>query len=204
MDKFLEMQTFAAVVDSGSFVKAADALSMSKAAVSRYVSDLEARLGVRLLHRTTRRLSLTDEGQMFHARCKELLAEVDDAEAEISARTDTASGTLGECAAGFGVRHLRRWGSSRAAPGSRSTRNANDRIVDLVRRLRSRGAHRRAARLTLVSRRWRGTLGASASPEYLKVAGTPRIRASWRSTRSSPTAISPPRTSGVSKARKAR
>ena len=81
MDKFIEMQTFTAVVDSGSFVKAADALSMSKAAVSRYVGDLETRLGVRLLHRTTRKLSLTEEGQVFHARCKDLLSGIDEAEA---------------------------------------------------------------------------------------------------------------------------
>ncbi|RYE54166.1 MAG: LysR family transcriptional regulator, partial [Hyphomicrobiales bacterium] len=59
MDKFVEMRTFAAVVDAGSFVGAADSLDMSKAAVSRYIGDLEARLGVRLLQRTTRRLSLT-------------------------------------------------------------------------------------------------------------------------------------------------
>ncbi|WP_326830393.1 helix-turn-helix domain-containing protein [Xylophilus rhododendri] len=52
MDKFLEMKTFAAVVDGGSFVKAADTLGLSKAAVSRHVGELEARLGVRLLHRT--------------------------------------------------------------------------------------------------------------------------------------------------------
>ena len=82
MDKFFEMQAFATVVDAGSFVKAAEALAASKAAVSRYVADLETRLGVRLLHRTTRRLSLTEEGQVFYARCKELLAGVDEAEAE--------------------------------------------------------------------------------------------------------------------------
>ncbi|MCB1863738.1 MAG: LysR family transcriptional regulator, partial [Gammaproteobacteria bacterium] len=51
MDRFLEMRTFNAVVDAGSFVGAADALGFSKAAVSRYVGDLETRLGVRLLHR---------------------------------------------------------------------------------------------------------------------------------------------------------
>ena len=59
MDKFQEMRTFVAVVDAGSFVRAAEAMAMSKAAVSRYVSELESRLGVRLLQRTTRKLSLT-------------------------------------------------------------------------------------------------------------------------------------------------
>lgn len=67
MDKFLEMQTFTAVVDAGSFVRAADTLGMSRAAESRYVAELEARLGVRLLHRTTRKLSLTEEGRAFYA-----------------------------------------------------------------------------------------------------------------------------------------
>ena len=50
---------------------------MSKAAVSRYVSELEPRLGVRLLHRTTRKLSLTEEGEVFLARCRELLGSVE-------------------------------------------------------------------------------------------------------------------------------
>ena len=85
MDRFDEMRAFAAVVDAGSFVRAADALQISKTAVSRLVADLEARLGVRLLHRTTRRLSLTTEGELFRARCKDLLADVDEAEAEASA-----------------------------------------------------------------------------------------------------------------------
>ena len=59
MDRLLEMQTFCAVVEAGSFVAASDALGMSRAAVSRYLGELESRLGIRLLHRTTRRLSLT-------------------------------------------------------------------------------------------------------------------------------------------------
>ena len=70
MDKFLEMQAFAAVVDAGSFVQAADVLEMSKPTVSRYIADLEQRLGVRLLHCTTRKLSLTEEGRAFYGRCK--------------------------------------------------------------------------------------------------------------------------------------
>jgi DNA-binding transcriptional LysR family regulator len=73
MDRFLEMRAFVAVIDAGSFVRAADALDLSKTAVSRLVSDLEARLGTRLLHRTTRRLSLTPEGEVFLERCRSLL-----------------------------------------------------------------------------------------------------------------------------------
>jgi len=94
MDEFLEMQTFAEVVDAGSFVKAADTLPMSKAAVSRYVGDLESRLGVRLEHRTTRRLSLTEEGQVFYARCRALLAELGEVEAEITSGSADASGLV--------------------------------------------------------------------------------------------------------------
>ena len=77
------MQSFRAVVNSGSFVKAADELGVSKAAVSRYVSDLESRLGVRLLQRTTRRLSLTEEGEIFNNRSRDILAELEEAENEI-------------------------------------------------------------------------------------------------------------------------
>lgn len=85
---------FAAVVDAGSFVAAAEALGRSKASVSRHVADLEARLGVRLLHRTTRRLSLTDEGEVFHGRCAALLAGLDEAEAELGARSAEVVGLL--------------------------------------------------------------------------------------------------------------
>lgn len=65
MDRFQEMRVFAAVVDAGSFVRACDAIGVSKPAVSRHVAALESRLGVRLLQRTTRRLSLTQEGEVF-------------------------------------------------------------------------------------------------------------------------------------------
>ena len=135
MDRFLEMQTFNAVVDAGSFVKAADALGMSKAAVSRYVSEMEARLGVRLLHRTTRRLSLTEEGQVFYARSKELLAGVDEAEAELTSRSGAASGLLRVNApVTFGIRHLAPlWGVFRARyPQVTLDVTLADRVVDLV------------------------------------------------------------------------
>ena len=94
MDRFQEMQAFAAVVDAGSFVGASDALGMSKAAVSRQIAELETRLGVRLLHRTTRKLSLTAEGEVFYARCRELLGGLAEAEAEVTASSGQAVGVL--------------------------------------------------------------------------------------------------------------
>ena len=179
MDKFLEMQTFAAVVDSGSFVKAADSLAMSKAAVSRYVGDLESRLGVRLLHRTTRRLSLTEEGQVFHARCKELLSGVDEAEAEITSGNADASGLVRlNAPVTFGIRHLAPlWGEFRALhPKVALDVTLTDRVVDLVEE-----GYDLAIRIatlpnsTLISKRLSTTrMVLCASPHYLKERGTPR------------------------------
>lgn len=94
MDRFLEMQAFVAVVDAGSFVGAADELQMSKSAVSRVVSELESRLGVRLLQRTTRRLSMTREGELFLERCKDLLSGVSEAEAELTRHAGEVIGEL--------------------------------------------------------------------------------------------------------------
>ena len=94
MDKFLEMKTFAAVVDGGSFVHAADTLNLSKPAVSRHVAELEQRLGVRLLQRTTRKLSLTEEGRLFYGRCKSVLADVEVAEEEITAKSVAVKGLI--------------------------------------------------------------------------------------------------------------
>ena len=179
MDRFLEMQTFGAVVDAGSFVKAADVLGLSKAAVSRHVGDLEARLGVRLLHRTTRRLSLTGEGQVFYARSKELLAGVDEAETEITSRSGAASGLLRVNApVTFGIRHLAPlWGVFRARyPKVTLDVTLADRVVDLVEE--GYDVAIRIATLpssTLISKRLATTrMVLCASPEYLKAHGAPR------------------------------
>lgn len=178
MDRFLEMQTFNAVVDAGSFVKAADALNMSKAAVSRYVVDMETRLGVRLLHRTTRRLSLTDEGQIFYARSKELLAELQEAEDEITSRSDAASGLLRINAPfTFGILHLAPlWGAFKAQhPKVMLDVTLADRLVDLVEE--GYDVAIRIATLessTLVSKRLATTrMVLCASPTYLAQHGTP-------------------------------
>ncbi len=178
MDRFLEMQTFHAVVDAGSFVKAADALGLSKAAVSRYVVDMETRLGVRLLHRTTRRLSLTDEGQMFYARSKELLAELEEAEAEVTSRSEAATGLLRVNAPfTFGILQLAPlWGQFKALhPKVALDITLADRLVDLVEE--GYDVAIRIATLassTLVSKRLATTrMVLCASPAYLAQHGRP-------------------------------
>jgi LysR family transcriptional regulator for bpeEF and oprC len=80
MDKFKAMQVFTRVVDSNSFAAAADALHMTRSSVSTIVQDLEAYLKVRLLNRTTRRISLTPDGAAYYERCVRILAEVQDSE----------------------------------------------------------------------------------------------------------------------------
>jgi len=135
MDRFLEMKVFAAVAEAGSFTRAADALDMSKAAVSRYVAELEERLGVRLLHRTTRKLSPTTEGEIFQARCRELLGNLEDAEAEITSRTGAASGLLkANVPVTFGLMHLSAlWPALLARhPDLALDLTLSDRVVDLV------------------------------------------------------------------------
>ena len=72
------MHIFTRVAELASFTQAADALGLPKASVSTAVQQLEAELGTRLLHRTTRRVALTQDGQVFYERCKDLLADVDE------------------------------------------------------------------------------------------------------------------------------
>lgn len=178
MDKFLEMQTFCSVVDAGSFVKAAETLGLSKAAMSRYVGDLETRLGVRLLHRTTRRLSLTEEGEVFYVRSKELLTGVDEAEAEINSRSGSASGLLRiNAPVTFGNLHLAPlWGKFRNQyPHISLDITLADRVVDLVDE--GYDVAIRIAKLpssTLVSKRLASTdMVLCASPQYLQAHGRP-------------------------------
>jgi DNA-binding transcriptional LysR family regulator len=179
MDRFEEMRAFVAVVDQGSFVAAADALQSSKSAVSRLVGELESRLGVRLLHRTTRRLSLTEDGQVFHARCQELLNSVDEAEAEITAHAGEAVGRLKISApVTFGLTHLAPQWPKFLARHPRVTMEValSDRFVDLVEE--GFDAAVRIARLpssSLVSRKLASTrLTLCASPAYLASHGAPQ------------------------------
>jgi len=169
---------FSAVVDASSFVAAADSLGMSKAAVSRYVSELEQRLGVRLMHRTTRKLSLTPEGEVFLARCRDILASIESSEAEISTRSVTASGLLKvSVPVSFGIRHLAPLWSEFLSDHPQVTLDVQlaDRVIDLVDEGFDLAV--RIARLpdsSLISRQLASTrLVLCAAPSYLKRRGTP-------------------------------
>ena len=94
MDTFISMKVFATVVDAGSFAAAADRLDMSRAMTSKYVSNLEDHLGTRLLNRTTRRLSITESGNVYYQRCVQILADVMEAEQVAGHLSATPRGVL--------------------------------------------------------------------------------------------------------------
>lgn len=94
MDRFVSMQAFTRVVDVGSFARAAESLDLPKATLTRLIQNLETHLGVKLLHRTTRRISVTSEGAAYYERCVRILADVDEAEQSLTHQNQTPRGTL--------------------------------------------------------------------------------------------------------------
>ena len=182
MDKFEDIQAFVAVVDAGSFTAAADRLGSAKSAVSRRVSALEERLGVQLLHRTTRVLNLTESGRSFYDHGTRILADLEEAEAAVQQEHGELRGTL-RCALplSFGVRHM--CGPiasfSKQHPKVRFDLDLNDRRVDLIEDNFDVGL--RIGRLTdssLIARRLFDVRNViCASPHYLNVHGTPQTPA---------------------------
>ncbi|MCG2585656.1 LysR family transcriptional regulator [Massilia sp. TS11] len=107
MDRLQSMRVFAKVVEQGSFARAAQALDLSNAVVTRLVADLEAHLGTRLLNRTTRKLSLTETGEHYLERVQQILIDIEDAEAIAGQSAARPSGTLRiYCQPGFGQSQL--------------------------------------------------------------------------------------------------
>lgn len=107
MDRLQSMRVFAKVVEQGSFARAATAMDMSNAVVTRHVADLEAHLGTRLINRTTRKLSLTETGASYLDRVRQILLDIDDADACASSAASTPGGTLRiYCHLGFGQTQL--------------------------------------------------------------------------------------------------
>ena len=135
MNTLQAMKTYVAVVDAGSFVGAMDATGFSKPAISRQIADLENTLGARLLQRTTRRLSVTDQGRTYYQRCKDILYAVEEAQAEVGAATAQARGRLRIGAPlTFGALHLAPlWGRfAEQNPQVSLDIVLSDRVVDLV------------------------------------------------------------------------
>lgn len=94
MDRFHAMQVFTRIVELGSFTKAADQLGMPRATVTHTIKQLEARLGARLLQRTTRHVSPTPDGEAYYQRCLRLLADLEEAEAVFTETTLNPRGKL--------------------------------------------------------------------------------------------------------------
>lgn len=182
MDRFAAMQAFARVVETGSFVRAAERMEMSTSSLSRLVADLETHLHARLLNRTTRKLSLTETGQAFYERCVQLLADLDEAEALASRATAQAHGTirltcphnlaaqpLAPAIASFITRH----------PAVKFDVSVSDRVVDLVEEGFDLAIRVGAVRGELLVARKLGAteLVLCAAPSYLAAHGAPKTPA---------------------------
>jgi DNA-binding transcriptional LysR family regulator len=178
VDKLRAMEVFTRIVDAGSLTAAAAGSDLSLPSVVRMLASLEAALDVRLLNRTTRRISLTDEGREYYARCKRVLAEIDEAEAALSARRASPRGRLrltapvmfgrlhvAPVATDFGTRH----------PAVVLDLLLLDRSVDLVEEgidVGVRIGHLPDSSLVAVAVGETGRV-VCASPAYLRRAGTP-------------------------------
>lgn len=106
VNRAAEMEVFARVVERAGFSAAARALDMTPSAVSKLIARLEARLGARLVHRSTRKLQLTPEGAAFYARCVRVLADIEEAEREAAAGAAPRGRVRINSSVPFGVHHL--------------------------------------------------------------------------------------------------
>jgi DNA-binding transcriptional LysR family regulator len=135
MDKLKQIEAFVAAVDHGSLARAARVAAVTPVMVGRRIDALEKRLGVRLLHRSTRRLALTEQGNVYLEYCRKLLADLDHADNLIYEGRHMAAGLLLVSApAAFGRKHVARHGPSFLAknPDVRVSFNLNDQVVDLL------------------------------------------------------------------------
>jgi DNA-binding transcriptional LysR family regulator len=135
MDRLTAMKVFVNVVETGSFSAASERMDLSRAAASKYVSQLESHLGGRLLNRTTRHVSLTESGRLYYERCREILHSLEDADGEVTGLAQEPRGTLRiSTPTNFASLHLvplvARF--TRDFPDVKVDMMSNDRMVDLV------------------------------------------------------------------------
>jgi DNA-binding transcriptional LysR family regulator len=178
-DRFNDLQTFVTLVEAGSISRSAERLDVAKSVVSRRLSELEARLGVQLFQRTTRKLHLTDSGQSFYERAVRILCDLDEAEQAVAQSHTELSGVLRVALpVSFGLLHM---GPAinefmHAHPRVRFDLDFNDRQVDLVQE--GIDVAIRIARLedsSLIARPLAPIKSViCASPAYLQAHGTPR------------------------------
>jgi len=178
MDRLRAFEVFVAVVSRQGFARAAETLDTSPANVTRYIAELEAHLGTRLLNRHSRKLSLTESGEALYERARAILADVDEAEAITSAATLQPQGRLRiNAPLSFGLLHLAsRWPRfARLHPQVELDVSLIDRVVDVVEegfdlaiRISRAGSTAYAARKLATSRNV-----VCASPAYLRAHGTP-------------------------------
>jgi DNA-binding transcriptional LysR family regulator len=176
---------FASVAELGSFSAAAQALGLSKSAVSKQVSQLETRLGARLLQRTTRRLSLTEAGRALLARGQRVAAELDGVEADLGEAPGPPRGLLRLSAPmSFGQRHIASLLPAflAAHPAVQVELDLTDRTVDLIgERFDAAVRDGRLPDSTLIARRLAPARRVvCASPDYLARHGVPRTPAALR------------------------
>src|SRR4051795_10205353 len=182
MDRLKQIESFVAVATKGSLTAAANAEGVAPAVIGRRIDALEERLGVKLLLRTTRRITLTHEGSAFLEDCQRILSELANAEASVSAGGVKASGHLRITPpAGFGRRHVAPLVPRFVArhPDVSLSLNLSDRIVDIV----NEGVDCAVRVGDLQDSSLVGVRLADnrrlcvAAPAYLKRAGTPRAPA---------------------------
>jgi DNA-binding transcriptional LysR family regulator len=180
-----DLRAFVRVVERGGFSAAARDLGITPSAVAKLVARLEDRLGVRLLHRTTRRVALTAEGEIYHLRARDILAAIEDADAEVSQAGRRPRGKLRvNCVPAFAFHHLMPALPTFAArhPDVELEFAITDRVVDLLAENADVGIRTGESQdSSLVARRIAiTTRGLFASPAYLKERGTPRTPAELR------------------------
>ena len=179
MDRFDAMQAFARVVEAGSFTRAAETLHMSKTSVTQLVQQLEARLRVRLLNRTTRKVNVTADGAAYYERVLRVLADVDDAETSLSGAAASPRGRLrvdvpSPLARMILIPALPSFHAQ--YPDIQLDMGVGDRMVDIIGDKVDcvlRGGE--LTDLSLMARRVGDLqLGVYAAPSYIKLAGTPQ------------------------------
>ncbi|MDO8788163.1 MAG: LysR family transcriptional regulator [Sulfuritalea sp.] len=179
MDRLTAMQTFVRVAEAGSFTAVADQMNVARSAITRQIAALEAHLGVKLIARSTRRLSLTSAGAAYLEQCRDILDRIDEAEGSLAGEGQTLRGDIRTSVPmTFGLLHLTPLilEFSLAHPDIRIDLDFNDRRVNLI----EEGmdfALRITDRLpeTTVARRLTTCRSVvAASPDYLRRHGEPK------------------------------